>query len=349
VSGRVWLLNLDAEGELAEPLGYGTPRALLERIRDRAHLTKDLLRGDLSLPLETRKRPHDLPRGTPVLPWCPTPSALATIRRLGLDPPVAPPLAVLQKVNHRGFQHELARTLADFVTTSFSKEATFCTLGDDVASTLRDLVGRLNRPPGLGGGWRVERCFGFAGRASRRFTRDLDSDDRRWLREALEKGGALVEPWVPIQDEFSIHGWVDGDGTILGDPCTLVTDAFGAPLRVVRGDSGLSRLLSESLWRAAAACAAALRSAGYFGPFGLDAFTYASGSTMELNPLSDLNARFTLGWSTGMGSLRDAALERTSWTSTSRAPVSPTQAPPAPRLPGPHQNEKNFRILSRSS
>ena len=62
---------------------------------------------------------------------------------------------------------------------------------------------------------------------------------------------------------------------------------------------------------AARTAAESLRSIGYFGPFGIDAFVFRSERGEHLNPLSDLNARFTLGWSTGMGEKREEALTTT--------------------------------------
>ena len=44
--------------------------------------------------------------------------------------------------------------------------------------------------------------------------------------------------------------------------------------------------------------AEALRSVGYFGPFGVDAYRWTGGFVA----CCDVNARYTMGWSVGMSS-----------------------------------------------
>jgi hypothetical protein len=62
------------------------------------------------------------------------------------------------------------------------------------------------------------------------------------------------------------------------------------------------------LEEAVAAAGAALARAGYFGPFGIDAFRHRGREGEVLNPLSEINARFTMDWLTGMGRPRGAKL-----------------------------------------
>ena len=59
--------------------------------------------------------------------------------------------------------------------------------------------------------------------------------------------------------------------------------------------------LREELDRAAEA----LRAAGYFGPFGIDAFTWeGDDGTVHLHRRSEINARYSMGWAIGMGDAR---------------------------------------------
>jgi hypothetical protein len=60
----------------------------------------------------------------------------------------------------------------------------------------------------------------------------------------------------------------------------------------------------EALLEAAHGAAAALAAAGYFGPFGVDAYRYAAAGVMAYNPRSEINARYSMGWAVGMGDLR---------------------------------------------
>ena len=64
----------------------------------------------------------------------------------------------------------------------------------------------------------------------------------------------------------------------------------------------LSETDRRTLFDKAEHVAEALTRAGYFGPFGIDAYIWrnATGRT-ELNPLGELNARYTMGYGVGMG------------------------------------------------
>jgi hypothetical protein len=46
----------------------------------------------------------------------------------------------------------------------------------------------------------------------------------------------------------------------------------------------------------------ALAQAAYFGPFGVDAFTYRDrAGALQLQPRSEINARYTMGFAVGFG------------------------------------------------
>ena len=55
-----------------------------------------------------------------------------------------------------------------------------------------------------------------------------------------------------------------------------------------------------SLKRAARCAAEALLEAGYFGPFGIDAYRWRAGAAAHFNARSEINARYSMGWATGM-------------------------------------------------
>jgi hypothetical protein len=126
--------------------------------------------------------------------------------------------------------------------------------------------------------------------------------------DSLRQGGLVVEPAVKVVREFSIHGYVDAEGCVLGQPCSFSSDAFGAPNSLVRAQSDLVRDQTLAHW--AEVVAARLDREGYFGPYGVDAFEYEVNGARHLNALSEVNARFTLGWSLGMGELRNQVLQR---------------------------------------
>ena len=70
----------------------------------------------------------------------------------------------------------------------------------------------------------------------------------------------------------------------------MLEDPAGeARLSAARGRHGLERV------------AGALHAAGYFGPFGIDAYRYADAhGRTRWNPCGELNARYTMGYALGM-------------------------------------------------
>jgi hypothetical protein len=200
---------------------------------------------------------------------------------------------VLRRANRKDWIQALAPA---------SLERKFITPEDDWRQLLR-------QTRAADGAWRLKRAYGFAGRGQRRFPAEPSADDLRWLRESLAKGGVLREADVRIVDEFSLHGYVDAEELIMGRPVQFFSDRFGAPesFRMARGMAAVHR---QELSHAAARVAEQLRSFGYHGPFGIDAFTWHEATHVQLNAVSDVNARFTLAWSLGMSEERARALER---------------------------------------
>src|SRR5262249_30398004 len=83
-----WLLNLDADDELADPRRATAP-AVAERIRALAPRTGLVAPGDVLLDGKTRAD------GVAARAWMPTPRALAAIASAGATPPRAPSFDVL--------------------------------------------------------------------------------------------------------------------------------------------------------------------------------------------------------------------------------------------------------------
>jgi hypothetical protein len=115
-------------------------------------------------------------------------------------------------------------------------------------------------------------------------------------------GGMEVVPWVPIALEASLHGYLhaDGDAVTWGEPtvqrCHPATGAWQESVRAQ--PSELSAQERSALEDAAARAADRLRAVGYFGPFGIDAFREETGAFCSL---SEINARYTMGYAVGMG------------------------------------------------
>jgi hypothetical protein len=303
-----WVLNLDADLELAALEG-GLEGARVRRYEPRkgvrlamsAHvevLAASLLGpGDL---LIDEAGPAGIARGLRGRAFCPTPRALAILERAGAEPEPHPPLDVLRRVNSRAFASALGATLpgAAFVTTL------------EVARAM------LRAVPVVGSGWRVKHAFGMAGRNQRIVAPSaIDERDERkgegaiaFLRVGLARGGVQIEPNVAIDAEYAVHGMLDRDGSVvLGAVMRQRCDAHGAwvatePIARHREDrEGLDAIV-ERMTEEARSVARALGEAGYFGPFGVDGYTYRNqANVLCLQPRSEINARYSMGFATGWG------------------------------------------------
>ena len=292
--GCAWVLNLDAEHELETAGSYTPSRALRELVRrQRKRLIGNLVApGDVVLDDDAQIAPGSL-RGRLGLAWSPTPRALARLAAAGAEVASAPSVEVLRAVNARPFA---ARVRDPLAAGSFTKH---------VAYELEGALERIARPAPEG--WLVRRPFGAAGRGRRRLhAGSPDPAERAWLAAALRSGPLVIEPWVTITREYTRSGWVAPTGVVIvAPPCLQQTTPTGAwtgtqaaaPDEVDRADD-------ERLGQAVEAAGRALAEAGYFGAFGVDAFRHRdpvhAGRTV-LNPLSEINARFTMDWTTGMG------------------------------------------------
>jgi len=300
---RAWVLNLDAEHELEAGRGY-TPtrhlRALVERqsrrLVDTLVAPGDVVLGEADV--------GERARGLPGIAWSPTARALRRLRAAGAGLPEVPDVDTLRVANERAFA---ARVRAPLAGESFAKR---------VARDLDTALASIAEPAPHG--WLVRRSFGAAGRGRRRIAAGaVTAAERAWLVASLRRGPLVVEPFVEVTCEVTRSGWVRRDGSfLLTPPCFQRTTASGAWTDSERSGRGaIARAIDARLEAAAAAAAEALATAGYFGPFGVDAFTHRDprrGGREVLNPLSEINARFTMDWGTAMSAERapELALER---------------------------------------
>lgn len=289
---RVWLLNLDAEHELEAVRAYAPTKELAAIVaRESRRLLGTLVRpGDLVLgPEEPSEEQRARLAGLEGVAWSPTPRALARLRAAGLALAPTPDVDVLRAVNARPFAAAVRAPLAG---ASFVK---------DIASTLDEALALVARPAPLG--WLVRRTFGAAGRGRRRLhAGSPDAAERAWLVASLRLGPLVVEPWVEVTREYTRSAWLRHSGeVVISAPCFQETSASGAWTRTERAEPVLVRRDDDArLEEAVAAAGAALHSAGYFGPFGIDAYRHRSERGEVLNPLSEINARFTMDWTVAM-------------------------------------------------
>jgi hypothetical protein len=289
----LWVLNLDAELELARPRGYQATRAVRAQCLRAAEPARALLEpGDRELAADAPPGSH---AGRSGRAWCPTPSALAALRAAGAEPEPAPSVDVLRRVIARGF--------ASAVRAQLSAELP----GAGHAVGAAAVHARLERAQ-PGSVWLLKRDYSMAGRGRRRVTAGaLTGADESWIEAACVLGGLQVEPWVALVAEFALHGRLARDGTLeRGAPCVQLCDARGSwrsTRRARPGEASAAEL--AALDSALELSAAALERAGWFGPFGIDAYRHAAG----FQPLSELNARYSLGWAVGFGRCASVAMD----------------------------------------
>src|SRR5262245_16289830 len=141
---RIWVLNFDADEELAKPVGYTPSAAVLLRFRPLADRIGLAAPGDVVL--EEWNTSSEPPTGAfEGRAFCPTPRALRALARAGAILPEAPSIDILRRVNHRAFCAELGACLPG---------ARFVRNRDELVATLSAEKGP----------WVMKRPFGFAGR-----------------------------------------------------------------------------------------------------------------------------------------------------------------------------------------
>ncbi len=323
---NAWFLNFDAEDELASPAGYTPSRAMRARMGALVEKVRALLgpgdvvleegpSGVVELRGEGASRQTDL--GFRGMAWCPTPRAEKALGRVGITLGPRPPLAVLRAVNHRQFCAGLGQTLPG---------ARFASTADEVWAALAG-----ESPTGL---WLLKRAYGYAGRGRLEVEPSRSGDlerARKWVDASLRTGDGLqVEPRVERCGDFAIHGYLrasggggwdsgggdevggggDGEsaggGVVLGEPTKQTCDRAGAWGGSARAEPGeLAAEEREALFEEARRAAIALREAGYFGPFGVDAFRWTDAhGRQHFNARCEINARYSMGWAIGMGDRR---------------------------------------------
>ena len=266
-----WVLNLDADLELAVP-AY-TPKASVAaamRLLVPTLAANLLAQGDV---LVDETSAPGVARGLAGLAFCPTPRAIAVLERAGATPVAHPSIDVLRRVNSRAFCASLGQTLPD------------AELVTDEARALEKIAS--------GGPWRVKRLHGMSGKNQRITGTAAPEIDRGFVRAGIAEGGVQIEPDVRIEEEYAVHAMLAEDGAFsIAGFTRQRCDARGA---WIASEPIASPDIETRLGEEATRVAKALAGAGYFGPFGIDAFTYDGG---RWNPRSEINARYTMGFRT---------------------------------------------------
>jgi hypothetical protein len=300
------LANLLAEDDLAHRRRTSPPRTVLETVARMAPLLRVFAHeGDrLWSPAPTgpgldESGPlRDLPHAGEVLAWCETPEAMA--HRGGPRPPAAiswdaplrdllwqlptPPPAVVAAVHHRAFCLQVAEEMG-------------CALpGARMVESLAELDWVLQAAPPA---WVVKAPLSASGRfryIERNGPALNDPKARRTVERLFELHGPLLfEPWMARTEDFGVSALLGPDELRIAGIHGQRVDRKGqfAGIDLHPDFSGQDR---HQLLETAEAVAAALRRAGYVGPFGIDAWRYRrEDGSIRLHPLGEINARMTFG------------------------------------------------------
>ncbi len=274
-----WVLNLDAELELGRPNFSYVPRTkLTAQLAEYGRDSRALLGpGDVLVAPD-----ESYPAGLVGRAWCPTPRALGVLASAGISAEPHPEASVLRRVNHRLFAHEVGSGLPEqqYMTERAPLEA---------------LLRRAERP------WMLKRPLAFAGRGQMRFYGPISDKQWSWLDVSLARDGLIVEPLVTLTLELSLHGFVWPGGHFeLGRICVQEVTDRGVFRGVRLAEPGeLPALECAALLAQGERVANALHDAGYFGPFGSDAYRYEMDGGAGFCALSEINARYTMGFVIG--------------------------------------------------
>jgi len=275
-----WVLNLDAEVELSRLNFEYVPRTkLLEQLAAFGQGSRLLLGPEDQL---VEPGASVAPAGFVGRAWCPTPQALSRLAAAGVEAEPHPEASVLRRVNHRLFAHQVGGGLP---------EQGYFTERAPLEALLR----------GADRAWLLKRPLAFAGRGQMRFYGPITDKQWSWLDVSLAQDGLIIEPLVTPTLEVSLHGFLWQSGHFeLGRICVQEVTERGVFRGVRLALAGeLSSIESVSLFDQAERVALALHEAGYFGPFGIDAYRYRLGTSLEFCTLSEINARYTMGFAIG--------------------------------------------------
>lgn len=287
-----WVLNLDAEDELSRGGAHTPSEVMTARIESLLPRLRGLVREGDSVVWPGSGHTGRRRWGRA---WCLTRWARTKLEQAGLEVPPAPAVEVLRRVNHRRFAHELGQALPTAGWAATMEQLEALVANDALAQVSAERS------------WLIKRPLGYAGRG-RKLLRpgERSAADQAWLDASLRDGDGLqVEPLVARELDCALHGWLAEDGQCtLGQLTLQRLDATGAWQSTELGPPLTTSELAL-LTREAGRTAEALHAAGYFGPFGLDAFRWrAPDGALHFQPRSEVNARYSMGWAIGMGEFR---------------------------------------------
>jgi len=170
------------------------------------------------------------------------------------------------------------------------------------------LIHSVEEIPAQQSRWTLKPLWGFAGGGRLHGdARGLNAASLQRLPDILARDGALLfEPWVDRIDDVSTQILVTPQEVRVLMHCHLYCTPAG---RYQGNGTWTQETHVPELRRAALMVGNALQKAGYVGVAGIDAFTFTDplDGKVQLRPLVEINARFTLGLITGWMAVMHAA------------------------------------------
>lgn len=159
---------------------------------------------------------------------------------------------------------------------------------------------------GNGGNWVLKRPFSTSGKGRIRLRLPIDLPSEKWIDKALKTGPLLVEPWHERVADFSMQleikpnrvqllgkgrFWTGPTGSYLGAPLDRWTVGFSTETIRELQSQNVGKLLDK----AALQVGNAAKEMGYFGPLGIDAMVVRLNGKLRLQPILEINPRYTMG------------------------------------------------------
>ena len=144
--------------------------------------------------------------------------------------------------------------------------------------------------------WVAKAVWSAAGRDRCRGTGAPNQEQHTRMSRLLAACGALVvEPWCERVLDLGVCATVEGGGVRVEAPHGVIVDGRGGFLGIDLAAPALEPAERSELDARVQRAGAALRGAGYTGPFTVDAFIHTTPSGRALH-VCEINARYTFGW-----------------------------------------------------
>jgi len=316
---RLFWFNPTVEEEIAQGVNYSTPKGLQAWTHDLGSLLQFLANDDDVVLTEYRPSPEFLLMLERVgyrIPQFVTPDERADLNNRLFEKwsPWGQSATALRLANALGvrWQQSLFSPPAEVFSKAWAKELAPSVVDDPFPGCVcrdfeqaQDAVNQwLARGPVV-----IKAPLGCAGRNMLRVLPEagLTDNQKRWLERILRQQGAVVvEPWCKRIADYSVQIEVTAQGSTVLGVTRFLTDQRGQYIGHVLGfkHAGLAPEevrgyheigVSAKLKDVASKVGDALKSGGYLGPAGIDAFLYESDSGIRLQPLVEINPRYTMG------------------------------------------------------